>query len=75
MAKRANLHWSTLRSRSDQYKAELIQRFTSECMGDFESGKLKPVVDKVFKLSDIVKAHQYMEMNENIGKIILENDL
>ena len=75
MAKRANLHWSTLRTRSNAYKTELIQRFSKECLPDFEAGLLKPVVDRVFKMSQIVEAHQYMEKNENIGKIILENDL
>lgn len=71
MAKRANLFWSTLRTRSDEYKAVLVERFTQECMLDFESGKLKAVVDRVYKMSEIVQAHEYMEKNENIGKIVI----
>lgn len=75
MAKRANLHWSTLRTRSDEYKAALVKRFTEECMHGFESGELRAVVDRVFKMSEIVQAHEYMEKNENIGKIVIQNDL
>ena len=75
MAKRANLLFSTLRTRSDEYKTQLVKRFTEECIPDFEAGTLKPVVDCVFKMSQIAQAHEYMEKNENIGKIVIQNDL
>jgi len=75
MAKRANLHFSTLRTRSDEYKAGLVKRFNEEVMPGFESGELKPVVDCVFKMSEMAKAHEYMEKNENTGKIVIQNDL
>lgn len=35
------------------------------------SGKLKPVIDKVFSFDDIVQAHRYMESNNQTGKIIV----
>ncbi len=35
------------------------------------SGKLKPVVDRVFPLSDARAAHEYMEKSEMFGKIVL----
>jgi NADPH:quinone reductase-like Zn-dependent oxidoreductase len=35
------------------------------------SGKLKPVVDKVFALKEIRAAHEYMENSEMFGKILL----
>lgn len=75
MAKRANLHFTTLRNRSDDYKTDLIQKFNTHCMSDFQEGNLRPIVDKVFNMSDIAQAHEYMEKNENIGKIIIKNDL
>lgn len=36
-----------------------------------ESGKLKPILDKVFSLENIVQAHRYMESNQQNGKIIV----
>lgn len=36
-----------------------------------ENAELKPVVAKTFKLDDIVEAHQYMESNSQLGKIIV----
>jgi len=35
------------------------------------SGKLKPVVDRVFPLSEIRAAHEYMEESQMFGKIVL----
>ncbi len=35
------------------------------------SGKLKPVVDRVFPLAEIRAAHEYMEKSEMFGKIVL----
>lgn len=36
-----------------------------------EAGSFKPKIDKTFPLSEIVEAHQYMESNEQIGKIVV----
>lgn len=38
----------------------------------FETGKLKPIIDRVFPLQDARKAQQRMEAGEHMGKIILE---
>lgn len=35
------------------------------------SGDLKPIVAKTFTLDEIVKAHRYMESNQQIGKIVV----
>lgn len=37
-----------------------------------ENGSLRPIVDKVFKLDEIVEAHHYMESNSQVGKIVVE---
>lgn len=37
-----------------------------------EDGSFKPVIARTFPLEKIVQAHQYMEANEHIGKIIVE---
>lgn len=34
-------------------------------------GKLKPIVDKVFNLDEIVASHQYLESNQQFGKIVV----
>jgi len=34
-------------------------------------GKLKPIIDKVFNLDEIVVAHNYLESNQQFGKIVV----
>ena len=36
-----------------------------------ESGVLKPIIDRIFPLEQIVEAHQYMESNQQKGKIVV----
>ena len=35
------------------------------------SGKLKPIIDKIFRFEDIADAHHYMEANGQVGKIVV----
>jgi len=38
----------------------------------FEDGRLKPVVDSVYALSDAAKAQTRIEKSEHFGKIVLK---
>lgn len=42
-----------------------------EVLGHVFAGRLKPVVDRAFPLSEIRAAHEYMENSEMFGKIVL----
>jgi len=75
MFKRISVIPSTLRSRSKEYKAELIRRFKAVVLPHLANGDLKVYVDTVFKVdwSDVKPirdAHLLMESNKNSGKII-----
>lgn len=37
-------------------------------------GHLKPVIDRTFRLQDIVAAHRYLESNQQVGKIVVTTD-
>lgn len=37
----------------------------------FNAGSLKPLIDRVFQLSEIRKAHEYMASNQQMGKIVV----
>ncbi len=69
--KRGQLITSTLRSRGPEYKAQLIEHFAKYALPLFEKGELKPIVDRIFDWSEVAQAHEYMEANRNIGKLIL----
>ncbi|XP_074050613.1 quinone oxidoreductase PIG3 [Macrotis lagotis] len=75
LAKRGSLLASLLRSRDKKYKAELVAAFTQQILPHFdqdEQGALRPVVDRVYPLKQVMEAHTYMEENKNLGKIVLE---
>jgi putative PIG3 family NAD(P)H quinone oxidoreductase len=74
MAKRIQLTGTLLTPRSDQYKADLTTDFSSKALNLFRDSKLKPIVDRVFPLTQVQQAHERMESNKNIGKIILKMD-
>lgn len=35
------------------------------------SGALRPVIDRIFALDEIVDAHRYLESNQQFGKIVV----
>ncbi|XP_036398989.1 quinone oxidoreductase PIG3 [Megalops cyprinoides] len=75
LSKRGQLLSSLLRSRSPQYKAELVQSFVETALPHFSPDAdpaLRPVIDSVFTVERVADAHRHMEANRNIGKIILE---
>lgn len=73
MSKRINFYTTTLRSRSNQYKTDLINSFMDDgILEGFAQGILKPMIYRIFPIEDVVVAHEIMENNENSGKIILK---
>uniref|UniRef100_A0A8C1RYF0 Tumor protein p53 inducible protein 3 n=1 Tax=Cyprinus carpio TaxID=7962 RepID=A0A8C1RYF0_CYPCA len=74
LRKRGNLLCSLLRSRRLQYKVELVRSFTEQVLSHFKSTDppLWPVIDSMFNMEDVEMAHQRMQANKNIGKIIIK---
>jgi len=71
LGKRAHLIGTILRARPVEEIAELMRAFSEQVVPLFGTGKLRSVVDKTFKISDIEAAHRYQESNQSFGKIIL----
>ena len=71
MAKRVHLLATTLRSRSHEYKVRLTSELAAGYLPDFVDGTLQPVIDSTFDWTEASAAHQRMEKNENVGKIVL----
>uniref|UniRef100_A0A3P8STA4 Tumor protein p53 inducible protein 3 n=1 Tax=Amphiprion percula TaxID=161767 RepID=A0A3P8STA4_AMPPE len=73
LSKRGHLLSSLLRSRSLQYKADLVKAFSHRVLPHFsaQSASLRPVIDSSFSLEDVAEAHRHMEANRNMGKIII----
>jgi NADPH:quinone reductase-like Zn-dependent oxidoreductase len=72
MARRYTLTGSTLRPRSDEFKALLTQEIRDNVWPMVEQGSLRPVMDVRFPLVEAAAAHARMEAGAHIGKIVLE---
>ncbi|GFE75837.1 NAD(P)H-quinone oxidoreductase [Novosphingobium sp. TCA1] len=72
MARRYTLTGSTLRPRSDSFKALLAQEIRANAWPLVEEGVLRPVMDARFPLKDAAAAHARMEAGDHVGKIVLE---
>ena len=72
MPKRASLSGTVLRARPLEEKIALSQRFSSEIIPLFESGLLRPVIDRRYPFTAIAEAHAFMGANGNIGKIVID---
>lgn len=74
LSKRITWIGTTLRSRPIERKISLMQRFISEIIPLFESGALRPVIDSRYSFDEMPAAHEYMQSNANIGKILVDLD-
>jgi putative PIG3 family NAD(P)H quinone oxidoreductase len=72
LPKRATIVGTVLRVRPLEEKIAVSRRFATEMLPRFESGDLKPVIDGRFALADIRLAHERMETNANVGKILID---
>ena len=72
MTRRLTLTGSTLRPRSDAFKAALADEIAQNAWPLFATGELAPVMDRTFPLRDAAAAHARMEAGDHIGKMVLE---
>ncbi|MFD1360125.1 NAD(P)H-quinone oxidoreductase [Lentibacillus salinarum] len=72
MSKYIQLTGTLLTPRSDAYKAALSKEFAGVVTDYFKQGRIRPIIDRTFPVEEANEAHQHMEDNQNIGKIILD---
>ncbi len=63
---------STLRSRTPQMKAEILERLVDEIWEKVAHGDIKPTVYKVLPITEAEAAHDILYRGENIGKVVLK---
>ena len=72
MLKRLIVTGSTLRIRSDEEKQNIRDSIKTHIWPLFENETINMIIDKKFSFNDVKKAHEYMENNKNIGKLLLK---
>ena len=72
LRRRLHISGSTLRPRTNAFKAAIARNLRARVWPLFEQGKLKPVIFKTFPLEQAAEAHALMESSTHVGKIVLE---
>jgi tumor protein p53-inducible protein 3 len=71
MSKRLQITGAGLRSMGTERKIRLTGHFVNFALPRFADGRLAPIVDSVFDWREAARAHERMESNVNVGKIVL----
>ena len=74
LAKRVQLLGSTLRSRDDQFKADLLSDLGQQVWPLFGEGRLSPQLAKTFAIKDAEAAFAELATNQISGKLVLVID-
>jgi putative PIG3 family NAD(P)H quinone oxidoreductase len=74
LAKRVQLLGSTLRSRGDQFKADLLSDLGQHVWPLFAEGRLRPQLAKAFAVKDAEAAFAELASNTVAGKLVLVID-
>ena len=72
MMKRISVMGSTLRIRTDDYKAMLARGVVENVWPMVKDGRFRPLVSGTFTLAEADAAHAKMESSDHAGKIILQ---
>ena len=72
MTRRLKFTGSTLRPQSDLSKTQIASDLSEKIWPLLGAGRLNPVIDSGFELSDAGSAHLLMESSKHIGKILLK---
>ena len=71
LQKRLTIIGTVLRGRPTQEKAEATRKFTDEVVPLLASGIVRPNVDRIFAVCEVVSAYKYLDSNESFGKVVL----
>ncbi len=74
MQKRIQITGCTLRSRTLEEKLAVTRRFATYVLPLLAKSTIQPIVEEVFPLHEITRAHTVMADNRNFGKLILRID-
>ena len=69
--RRGQIICSTLRNRSNRYKAQLVQAFHHAFAKDLAQRSIAPVIQQQFNWQQAEQAHRLMASNFTIGKLVL----
>ena len=70
-SKRLKLFGVSNKLRTAEQRGETVRGFTRDWLPLFASGKLKPLVDRVYDFAELPQAVERMEADQHVGKIVV----
>ena len=70
---RLTITGSTLRARTVEEKGALARELEANVWPLLAAGRVAPIIDSTFPLTEAAEAHRRMESSKHIGKIVLRN--
>ena len=70
-SKRLKLFGVSNKMRNAAQRGVTVQGFIKDLLPLFASGKLKPVIDRVYAFKDLPEAKARMEADQHVGKIVV----
>ena len=71
LTRRLSVHATSLRTRSDQQKAEILRGVREQVLPLIESGRVGVGLDRIFDMEEAAAAHEYFDSGQHCGKIVL----
>ena len=72
LRRRITITGSTLRPRPIAFKGAIAASLRQHAWPLIESGRIKPVINRVFPAAQAAQAHALMESSQHVGKIVLD---
>lgn len=69
--RRLHLYGVSNRLRNPAQRAQSTRRFVADLMPALREGRLRPIVDRSFALSEIAAAQAYLEADRHVGKVVI----
>jgi len=71
LTKRLRIIGSVLRSRSDEERAAIVRDFGERVLPWLREGTVRPVVHRIFPMSEVEEAHRLLKESTHFGKVVL----
>lgn len=72
MGRRASVMGTLLRARPMEEKAAAVQAFARSVVPHLATGRMRPVIDRVFPVAEAAAALEYLSAPGKLGKVLLE---
>lgn len=70
-ARRLKLFGVSNKHRSAEHRASTVRGFTADFLPHFAAGRLKPLIDRVYRFEELPQAKAYVESDAHLGKVVV----